>query len=285
MSDEQSQLRRIFMVFYDGGIQFAIWVDNVESKRVPTLFGDVTGALNAQSDDPSELITYEASECDFYGWEFEALPVDTTVAQVPEPGVVFAVRASQEDFGSGTSAMRLGIRWSLTKDDTYGPRVKRFLRSPDATREAAPLLRYDAFISHSALDAPFAAAFVGELRRLDVTCFLAEITLTAGRLWADELRGALLSSRVGVILLTPKSVASAWVHAEVGAMWALRRRVVPVLVGLTPDDVPSSLVDLLPTCVAVPERMQAEPTLVQELASRLAATLATLETTPEPRDA
>jgi hypothetical protein len=274
MSDSDSRLRSVFAVLYNDGVEFAIWVDMVESRTLTGMFDDAVAGLNAQHDDPADHIHCPAADCDIYSWEFERLPVGTTVAQVPEPGVVFAVRSGQEeDFGGNIMGMRLGMRSFLTNDETYGPRLRRFLRSPDATREAAPLLRYDAFVSYSARDGLFAASLLGELRRRGAECFLAEISLSAGRLWADELRAALMSSRAGLILLTPQSVHSAWIQAEVGAMWALRRPVLPVLLSLKPEDVPSSMAEFLKKAVVAPETEDAEPTLASALAARLAPIL------------
>ena len=149
MSDaDATNLRRVCTVLYDSGVKFAPLVDISDGRTLTELFDDVAAALNAQQDDPADRTDCPAAGCEFYGWEFERLPVDSRVAQVPEPGVVFAVRSGQVEGSGGTMAMRLRIRSSLTKDETYGPRLQRFLRSPDATREAAPLLRYDAFISY-----------------------------------------------------------------------------------------------------------------------------------------
>jgi hypothetical protein len=256
-------------VLYDDGVEFAIWVDMPESRDVTGLIDDVIRALNAQQDDPVDHIRCSATDCQFYSWEFERLPVDTTVAQVPQPGVVFAVRSGRvDDFGGGTTAMGLGLRSVLFTDETYGPRLRRFLRGPDAGRVAAPVLRYDAFVSYSALDGLFAASLVRELHSQGVDCFVAAISLSAGTLWADELRTALVSSRTGVLLLTPHSAQSAWVQAEVGAMWALRLPIVPVLVDLEPDEVPSSLAAFLPRAVLAPNE-PTEITRAQAIAGQL----------------
>ena len=48
-------------------------------------------------------------------------------------------------------------------------------------------------------------------------------------------------NRLGVILVTPQSVASAWVLAEVGAIWGHAKPVVPVLAEVDVSDVPAPL--------------------------------------------
>ncbi|HKA67850.1 MAG TPA: toll/interleukin-1 receptor domain-containing protein [Actinomycetes bacterium] len=243
-------------------------MDWPETHKLTALVDGVVGAVNAQEDDPQDHVEVRAADCLFFGWESEQLPVGTTVAQVPEPGVVVAVHLGGENVAS--QGLMLGIRSSVMQNDTYGPRLRRFLRGPDATRPAAPLFHFDAFVSYSAQDGPFAASLVGALRAFDVACFLAEMSLAAGRLWAEQLRAALLSSRAGVILLTPQSAHSDWVQAEVGAMWALRRPVIPTVVGLEPNDMPTSLRALLPHAVIATDVTDTAGGAAQALAAQLA---------------
>ena len=80
-------------------------------------------------------------------------------------------------------------------------------------------------------------------------------------------------------MLTPQSVHSVWVQAEVGAMWALRRPVLPALVGLRPDDIPDSLRALLPHAVVAGEPAGADPTPARTLADQLAPILTEVRAT------
>lgn len=242
---DDSSLRRVLVVLYSDGVQFAIGVDWPAAQTLTAMARGVIAAIAAQEPEPLDADVVAAT-CAFFSWDAEQLPFGTTVSQVPEPGVVIAVDTrGRGDDGGGGGLVPL-LRRALLQDETYGPRVRRFLRSPDAVREPAPLFRFDAFVSYSALDGPLAAGLVRELGASGVVCFLAEIALAAGRLWADQLHRALLSSRAAVILLTPRSVHSEWVQVEAGAMWALRRPVLPTLAGLAPADVPASVRALMP---------------------------------------
>jgi len=78
---------------------------------------------------------------------------------------------------------------------------------------------YDVFVSHSSHDAELADRFekwVSQL--LSVRCFRAPYDIGLGSAWNSELLAALDNSTAGVILLTPNSLKSHWVHAEIGAL-------------------------------------------------------------------
>jgi hypothetical protein len=67
--------------------------------------------------------------------------------------------------------------------------------------------------------------------------------LKAGEDWANVLRTRLHDSEYFLLLLTPKTLGSSWVYQELGAAWALGKRIVAV----ASDE---HLVDKLPVDVA-----------------------------------
>jgi hypothetical protein len=240
-------LRRVLLILLDNGINFVTWVETPVDDGAAELLDRVFETLNAQHEDPASHITCVAADCAVYDWSFRRLPDDLAVGQVPEPGVLIAVSPVGADHysepGEAPNPLLLqqAVRASLRRDETYGPRLERFLTGPDALWEPDPIPLHDAFVSYSTRDALLAHEIVRELAARDLKCFLAEISLAAGRLWAEELRLALAASRVGVILVTPQSVSSAWVLAEVGATWSHAKAVVPVLAEVNASDVPPPL--------------------------------------------
>jgi len=87
------------------------------------------------------------------------------------------------------------------------------------------------FISHSNEDAGFAQEVRDLLvRRTNAHVFTTE-DLSAGEKWEAKLRNELASTDVVVALLTPTSVDSSWVLHEIGAAWALQKRIIPVVSG------------------------------------------------------
>ena len=86
------------------------------------------------------------------------------------------------------------------------------------------------FISHATADRDAALALAEWLKWLfDEDSFVA--TIGAGESWRHEIFEALAECSVGIVLGTVNSVQRFWVHAEVGALLALRKRVIPVYVG------------------------------------------------------
>src|SRR5437764_14322623 len=104
------------------------------------------------------------------------------------------------------------------------------------------------FVSHSSLDKALATAFVNltltvfdGVRRANVLCTAVDgHKLAFGDVPGDVLSRKLKTSLV-VCLLTPNSMKSPWVLFELGAAWGLSKRVMPILVGLTPAELPAAL--------------------------------------------
>ncbi len=85
------------------------------------------------------------------------------------------------------------------------------------------------FISHSNVDTIFARHVRNLLvQRVNAEVFTTE-DLSAGEKWEPKLRNELSSTDVVVALLTPTSVGSSWVLHEIGAAWALKKPIIPVV--------------------------------------------------------
>jgi len=77
----------------------------------------------------------------------------------------------------------------------------------------------------------------------DLRIFTSEM-LSAGENWQSKLRDEISQCDVFIALLSPKSVESGWVLSELGAAWALEKKIVPVFT--QPDvlsDIPVKLKD------------------------------------------
>jgi hypothetical protein len=89
--------------------------------------------------------------------------------------------------------------------------------------------RIKIFLSHASVDMVLGR----KVRNLISQNFNAQVfateDLSAGEKWETKLRNELSAADVVVALLTPGSVGSSWVLQEIGAAWALRKPIVPLV--------------------------------------------------------
>ncbi len=103
--------------------------------------------------------------------------------------------------------------------------------------------RYDVFLSYSTQDKDEARQIYDALAEVGKSCFMAEKSLQPGDKFQDEIRASIRASAEVWILVSPRSIQSAWVQREVSAAWALDKRIVPVLLQCSPRDLPEILTD------------------------------------------
>lgn len=85
------------------------------------------------------------------------------------------------------------------------------------------------FLSYVHEDLPWVAKFRESLKAEGVESWSDEDNLTAGKEFGEEIGAALRESRTLVLILSPRSLDSAWVHFELGAALADRKQIIPVL--------------------------------------------------------
>jgi hypothetical protein len=92
--------------------------------------------------------------------------------------------------------------------------------------QARPLQCY---LSHSHTDLKPARTLRNLLlQRFGARVFISE-DLSAGENWQEKLRSRLKEADFVIALVTPASVSDSWVLHELGAVWALRKPVLPLV--------------------------------------------------------
>src|SRR4051812_16942558 len=91
----------------------------------------------------------------------------------------------------------------------------------------------EVFLSHSGLDLDFANKIVDLLRRHGIPVWHSASNIIGAQFWHDEIGDALERCDWFVILLSPNSLKSMWVHREL--MFALHEKrynktIVPVVI-------------------------------------------------------
>jgi hypothetical protein len=95
------------------------------------------------------------------------------------------------------------------------------------------------FICHSSLDRWVARRLSQDLVALGATTFLDEKDIQTGDSIDDTIHKHLKDADEMLILLSPAAMSSTWVLLEVGGARALEKRLVPILLHVGPNDLPS----------------------------------------------
>lgn len=104
---------------------------------------------------------------------------------------------------------------------------------------------YLVFVSHASQDEWIARRMAEVIerkgRRHRVKAFLDARDLESGDRFSDSLRDKLREAEELVVLVSSASVGRDWVRHEIGAAWALGKRIVGVVDKLEPADVPDGI--------------------------------------------
>lgn len=92
---------------------------------------------------------------------------------------------------------------------------------------------YIVFISHSSKDAWIARVIAEKIIAVGATPWLDEKRLEGGDIIGMKIRKGIDACQEAIVLVTPYSVKSQWVLLEIGAIWGQRKRVTPILHGVT----------------------------------------------------
>lgn len=100
------------------------------------------------------------------------------------------------------------------------------------------------FISYSSKDSEVAQQLHLALSLAGASPFLAELNLTPGKKWKDEILENLRQSQWVFFLATPNSCNSQAVAHEIGASLVLKKQFIPLMLGVTPSDLPDWVDDV-----------------------------------------
>ena len=135
------------------------------------------------------------------------------------------------------------LQYSERKVETTFEHLRRELHSVPSERHQ--IIRrtflYDVFLSYSSNDEQYARRIKQALEDSGLSCFMASKDIHAGQSFVDEVRNAVLNSREMCLLLSQDSIGSPWLQAEWAAAWVLEKRIVPILLNVETEDLPSRL--------------------------------------------
>ena len=87
----------------------------------------------------------------------------------------------------------------------------------------------EVFLSYAHQDGGHASEIASAFQSKNVRAFAYGDNVPAGENWMPRTLKALESSKLVICLMSAHALASKWVHAEIGAAWALKKRIVPAI--------------------------------------------------------
>jgi len=96
----------------------------------------------------------------------------------------------------------------------------------------------DCFLSYAVQDKELATWVHDELCGHGVSVFMAGVTLKPGQNWSQEIMNNLKASSLVLFLASRAACASPYVQQELGGALASQKKVVPVVWGMPPTELP-----------------------------------------------
>lgn len=94
------------------------------------------------------------------------------------------------------------------------------------------------FISHSSTDSWIARKVAEDLERLGITVFLDAKDLESGDVFDEAISEEIRRTDEMLVIISPAALKSMWVILEFGAAQVLRKRLIPILVNVSPNELP-----------------------------------------------
>lgn len=98
--------------------------------------------------------------------------------------------------------------------------------------------RSEVFISYSSKDGAFARRLHAAIESVGAKTFLAEISLSPGSKWSEEILEELRSSQFVFFVASKAACQSGAVQQELGASLVQRKHVIPILVDISASELP-----------------------------------------------
>jgi len=115
---------------------------------------------------------------------------------------------------------------------------KRYKRSNFKIQQGS---NYQVFVSHATADKWIAKVICEKIEGVGVATFRDDRDIDGGDDIPEKIRKEIKRSQEFLVMLTPASLGRAWVLLEVGAAWAWRKRIVPILVHVDIDPIPEMI--------------------------------------------
>jgi hypothetical protein len=120
-------------------------------------------------------------------------------------------------------------------------RRARRLANPLSERFIKGGLTVKVFISHSTTDRWISSKIAEDIRLLGAEVFLDARDIETGDDVDETLRDQLMEAHEMLVVISPLSLKSHWVMMEMGAARTLRKRLIPILMHVSPNELPAPI--------------------------------------------
>jgi hypothetical protein len=86
------------------------------------------------------------------------------------------------------------------------------------------------FLSYALADRAFVDRLIAQLRDLSVVGWRSPADLAESDATSLAIRDGMRGSTAVIVLISPASLNSQWVHFEVGAAWAMGKQLIPIVI-------------------------------------------------------
>jgi hypothetical protein len=197
----------------------------------------------SKGDEAAEEVPEQVGDYALFAWDWRELDPRTRVNQIPRPGVVLALHRSHAQEGgedTGFGALLVEIKRLLVDPKGGSDKMRRHLEGPWSRWRPQPLSRTDVLVIATADDEAVVSRLEAKLDALDLS-HLRAVRAPNGGLGDATARQQLVDSQVALCVLSSASLDDPRILCEAGACWALGKPIVPVLIGLTREQLPRNL--------------------------------------------
>jgi len=116
-------------------------------------------------------------------------------------------------------------------------------------------IHYDVFLSYQNEDSDLAKEIDQKICKAGLKCFMYDRDTSIADKWEAEIRGAILDATYMLLLITPYSKDSPWLHYEAGAGWIEEKNVIPALRYVKHDDLIDSIKQFQGVVIETPKQI------------------------------
>lgn len=223
------QRPQLHLFFNSVGLNFS----DLESSRLKTIIRDLK-ILNIDSHYnrlPSEYITqiieYMAHPSHFIAPEFNQLDMIKEINDLLNP--LYLELAWKDDRDNVILIDSSGEKPVCYESEEI--KLRKIIYNEKKSSKFTIKNHYEIFLSFASENLDQADEIYDLIKERDpsIEIFMSKRNLEGGDIWTEEIRNALYSSKIVILILTPKAIKKEWVLLESGGAWFQKKKIIPLI--------------------------------------------------------